>query len=64
MAEMVKKSSPALVGLAWLVVVVPTAWGLSKTVQNAMKLFTSPPPAVTAPATAAAPASTPAAVAK
>jgi hypothetical protein len=45
----VKKSSPALVALAWLIVIVPTAWGLNYTVQNAMKLFTSTP-AASAPA--------------
>jgi hypothetical protein len=46
----VKKSSPLLVALAWLIVIVPTAWGLKYTVQNAMKLFTASTPATTAPA--------------
>jgi hypothetical protein len=46
----VKKSSPLLVAAAWIFVIVPTAWGLNYTVQNAMKLFTSSTPAATAPA--------------
>jgi hypothetical protein len=37
-----KKSSPLLIALAWLVVIIPTAWGLNYTVQNAMKIFTAP----------------------
>lgn len=56
MAEEMKKSSSALIGLAWLVVVAPAAWGLSKTVQNAMKLFAPAPPAVAAPAVPVVPA--------
>ena len=46
----VKKSSPLMIAVAWIIVIVPTAWGLKYTVQNAMKLFTAPTPAVTAPA--------------
>jgi hypothetical protein len=46
----VKKSSPLLIAFAWLIVIVPTAWGLKYTVQNAMKLFTASAPAVAAPA--------------
>ncbi len=49
MAEETKKSSPALIAGAWLLVIVPAAWGLTFTVQNAMKLFTAPPAAVSAP---------------
>ena len=45
-----KTSSPALIAAAWLVVLVPAAWGLRYTVQNALKLFTAPPAAATAPA--------------
>ena len=37
----VKRSSALLIAVAWIVVVVPTAWGLTYTVQNAMKLFTA-----------------------
>ena len=46
----VKKSSPLLITAAWLIVLVPTAWGLNYTVKNAMKLFTSSSPAASAPA--------------
>jgi hypothetical protein len=53
----VKKSSPALVAVAWLIVVVPAAWGLTYTVQNALKIFsTSAPPAAVAPPAATVPA--------
>ncbi len=52
MAEQVRKSSPALIAAAWLVVVLPAGWGLNKTVQNALKIFTAAPPAVSAPAVA------------
>jgi hypothetical protein len=45
----VKKSSPLLVAAAWLIVIVPTAWGLNFTVKNAMKLFTASAPAAAAP---------------
>jgi len=38
-----KKSSPALIAAAWLIVLAPTAWGLTFTVQNALKIFTSAP---------------------
>jgi len=47
----VKKSSPALILVAWLVVSVPAAWGVYNTGKNALKLFAPP---------AAAPAATPA----
>ena len=46
----VKKSSPLLIAAAWIIVIVPTAWGLKYTVQNAMKLFTASTPAAVAPA--------------
>ena len=46
----VKKSSPLLIAAAWIIVIVPTAWGLNYTVKNAMKLFTSSTPAAAAPA--------------
>ena len=41
----IKKSSGALIAAAWLLVVVPTGWGLTYTVQNALKLFTTSAPA-------------------
>jgi hypothetical protein len=50
----VKKSSPALVAVAWVIVLVPAIWGLTFTVQNALKIFS------TAAAPASAPAKTPA----
>jgi hypothetical protein len=46
----VKKSSPLLIAIAWIIVIVPTAWGLKYTVQNAMKLFTASTPVAAAPA--------------
>jgi len=46
----VKKSSPVMIAIAWLIVIVPTAWGLNYTVRNAMKLFTASTPAASTPA--------------
>ena len=46
----VKKSSPLLIAAAWLIVLIPTAWGLDYTVKNALKIFTKATPAATAPA--------------
>jgi len=46
-----KKSSPILIAAAWAIVVLPTAWGLNYTIQNALKIFAGPP-------VAAAPVST------
>jgi hypothetical protein len=46
----VKKSSPLLIAAAWIIVIVPTAWGLNYTVRNALKLFTASSPAAAAPA--------------
>lgn len=39
-----KNSSPLLIAAAWIVVIIPAAWGLNYTVQNALKLFTAAPP--------------------
>lgn len=51
----VRKSSPLLIAAAWLVVVAPTAWGLTYTVKNALKIFgNAAPAAAVAPATPAA----------
>jgi hypothetical protein len=48
MADTEKKSSPLLIAAAWAIVIIPTAWGLNYTVQNAMKIFTkATPPATT-----------------
>jgi hypothetical protein len=50
----VKKSSPGLILLAWLLVSIPAAWGVYNTGKNALKLFQPPPPAAgTAPAAGA-----------
>jgi len=49
-----KKSSPFLIAVAWAIVVVPTAWGLGYTVQNALKIFAKPQPAATTTVTAPA----------
>jgi hypothetical protein len=37
----VKKSSPLLIAAAWIIVIIPTAWGLDYTVKNALKIFAS-----------------------
>jgi hypothetical protein len=36
-----KRSSSALIAVAWVIVLVPAAWGLTYTAQNAMKIFSS-----------------------
>jgi len=46
----VRKSSPLLIAVSWAVVVLPTAWGLKYTIQNALKIFVKPP-ATSAPVT-------------
>lgn len=48
-----RKSSPVLVAAAWLVVLVPAAWGLTYTVQNALKIFNTGAAAPSAPGTPA-----------
>jgi hypothetical protein len=35
-----KKSSPALVLLAWIIVGIPAGWGVYNTVLSSLKLFT------------------------
>ena len=44
-----KKSSPLLIAAAWAIVILPTAWGLKYTVQNALKIFTTSTPAAAPP---------------
>ncbi len=39
MAENNKKSSPAIILLAWLLVGIPLGWGVYNTLLNSMKLF-------------------------
>ena len=57
--EQVRKTPVALVAIAWLLVGIPWAWGVTQLWKNAQKLFIAPPPAATAPAPAtAAPAAT------
>ncbi len=34
-----KKTSPALIAAAWLLVSIPAAWGVFYTLMNALKLF-------------------------
>jgi len=50
----VKKSSPLLIAVAWVIVVLPTLWGLNYTVQNALKIFAKPAPAAASARTAPA----------
>lgn len=45
MTEYTKTSSPLLIVVAWAIVVLPTAWGLSYTVRNAMAIFHPAAPA-------------------
>jgi hypothetical protein len=49
MSENEKKSSAAMILLAWLIVGVPLGWGIYNTVLNSQKLFQNAP--ITAPAT-------------
>ena len=43
-----RPSSPLLIAAAWAIVVLPTAWGLNYTVQNALKIFAKATPAAIA----------------
>jgi uncharacterized membrane protein len=36
-----EKSSPWLIAVAWVVVLIPAAWGLTHTVESAMTIFTT-----------------------
>ena len=44
-----KKSSSLLIAAAWIIVIIPTAWGLDYTVKNALKIFATPTPAIATP---------------
>jgi hypothetical protein len=44
-----KRSSPLLIAAAWIIVIIPTAWGLEYTVKNALKIFVTSTPAPTTP---------------
>jgi hypothetical protein len=39
MATEIKKSSPAIIALAWLVVLIPASWGIYNTALKAAALF-------------------------
>ncbi len=45
--ENTRRSSPTALGLTWAIVVLPTLWGLTYTVENALKLFRNSPTPVT-----------------
>ena len=50
------RSSRLLLVVAWLIVGIPAAWGVTQTAKRSMDLFKSPPPspsATTAPTTIA-----------
>lgn len=47
--EPARKTSVISIALAWLVVCVPAAWGVSQTVRTSMKLLHPAPPAATQP---------------
>jgi hypothetical protein len=47
--EETKRSSRAVIAVAWIIVGVPLGWGVYKSAMNAAKLFQSQP-AATAPA--------------
>ena len=38
-----KKSASLIVVLAWAVVIIPAAWGITQTLRTSAKLFTSAP---------------------
>jgi hypothetical protein len=50
MSENTKKSSPAMILAAWVLVGVPLAWGVYNTLLNSMKLFQAPASSVPASA--------------
>ncbi len=49
-SEGARPSSPLLIVLAWALVILPTAWGLTFTVENALKIFAPPASASSTPA--------------
>jgi hypothetical protein len=46
-------TSPVVLIVAWLIVLIPAAWGVSQTVTKSMDLFRAPPPAPTTTTTVA-----------
>ena len=53
MSENTKKSSPAMIFAAWVLVGVPLTWGVYNTLLNSMKLFQAPAASVPANGTPA-----------
>lgn len=51
MTDNARQSSSILIAAAWAIVVIPTAWGLNYTVQNALKIFAKSPASTVAPTT-------------
>jgi hypothetical protein len=49
MTETIRKSSPAAILLAWLLVCVPLGWGVYNTILNSMKLVQTAPASTAAP---------------
>lgn len=43
-------SSPLVLAVAWLIVGVPAAWGVTQTIKQSLKLFAAPAAAPTQPA--------------
>jgi hypothetical protein len=52
------RSSAPLLFIAWLIVGVPAAWGVTQTVKRSMDLFTAPNPAPTTAPMEATPTTT------
>jgi hypothetical protein len=50
--EPVRKSTPAGIALAWIVVMVPLGWGVYESVVKSLPLFQSSPAAPSAPSSA------------
>jgi hypothetical protein len=53
------RSSRSLLILAWLIVGIPAAWGVTQTAKRSMDLFTAPIPAPTTAPLHATPATAP-----
>jgi hypothetical protein len=49
MADDTKKSSGAMILVAWLIVGIPLSWGVYNTVLSSMKLFQTPAAPTAAP---------------
>lgn len=40
-------TSPVTIAIAWIVVILPAAWGITQTIKQSTQLFKNPPAAVT-----------------